>query len=298
MPVKLEMLRSFAEVVEHGGLNNAGQALGRSASALSMTLKQLEAEVGAPLFETGRKTRPTRLGTLIYQEARREIDSFENTRRMIEACAHAREGTVRVAATPSVASTIMPDVIREFHATHPDVGIELRDMESIAVERDVVEDRVDFGLSSMRAAKGVESHPLFTDSFGVVCHRDNPLAAKGDPVTWARIAEEPFLAHRLCRLIDAPDFGPIRAAARLTLPGIPSVLALVRDNVGITLLPRRAIDTDGTPLSFLPFATAPPRRNVHLLTRRGRHPLPAAAALMSAVREHAGQDADVQDFRD
>ena len=53
--IKLEMLRVFLAVAEEGALALAAQKLGRTPSALSMALSQLEAQVGAPLFETDRK---------------------------------------------------------------------------------------------------------------------------------------------------------------------------------------------------------------------------------------------------
>ena len=79
MAIKIEMLRCFATVVKHGSLSEAADALGRTPSAVSMMLKQFEDHIGAPLFETARKSRLTPVGDLIYEEARREVTHFENT---------------------------------------------------------------------------------------------------------------------------------------------------------------------------------------------------------------------------
>ena len=56
MSIKLEMLRVFRVVAEFGTLAAASRNLGRTPSAISMTLSQLEDQIGAPLFETDRKT--------------------------------------------------------------------------------------------------------------------------------------------------------------------------------------------------------------------------------------------------
>ena len=50
MAIKIEMLRCFVAVAEHGNLNDAANRLGRTPSAVSMSLKQLTDHLGAPLF--------------------------------------------------------------------------------------------------------------------------------------------------------------------------------------------------------------------------------------------------------
>ena len=74
MAIKIEMLRNFVAVAELGNLNDAAERLGRTASAVSMSLKQLEDHLGAPLFETDRKNRLTALGQFTFAEGRREVD--------------------------------------------------------------------------------------------------------------------------------------------------------------------------------------------------------------------------------
>ena len=79
MSIKIERLRCFRTVVDHGSLAEAAQVLGRTPSAVSMMLKQFEDHIGAPLFETARKSRLTPLGQQIHAEARRELDHFDRT---------------------------------------------------------------------------------------------------------------------------------------------------------------------------------------------------------------------------
>ena len=55
MAIKTDMLRYFVSVAEAGNLASAAKTLQRSPAAVSMMLKQLEEELGAPLFQTDRK---------------------------------------------------------------------------------------------------------------------------------------------------------------------------------------------------------------------------------------------------
>ena len=68
------MLRCFATVARSGNLADAGDKLGRTPSAVSMMLKQFEEHLGAPLFESERKSKLTALGaSAVYDPATRRV---------------------------------------------------------------------------------------------------------------------------------------------------------------------------------------------------------------------------------
>lgn len=111
MPIKLEMLRVFRMVAEKGTLLGAAQVLGRTPSAISMMLAQLEDDIGAPLFETDRKSRLSPLGQLVLDESRRATDVFDKSTEAIRRHAISTAGIVRIAAVPSATVSILPAVI-------------------------------------------------------------------------------------------------------------------------------------------------------------------------------------------
>lgn len=283
MSIKIEMLRCFLTVVEQGRLSDAAQVLGRTPSAVSMMLKQFEDNVGAPLFETARKARLTPLGEQVLAEARRELAHFDRTLSNIHGLARAELGRVRLAVTPSVAVTILPPIIRDFMARHPGVHIDMRDMNSAAVQQDLMQDRADIGLASLGPIAGLDRQHLFADPFGVVCRRDNPLARRWDDLTWADLPAQGFIANGLCDQIAAPEFQHILHSARLTVPNTASLLALVRAGVGITLLPKLAVPPEFEDIAFLPLADTGIRRQVWMLTPPRAMLTPAAQAFVTAI---------------
>src|SRR6056297_3082102 len=100
------MLRCFRTVADHGSLSEAAAVLGRTPSAVSMMLKQFEDHIGAPLFETARKSRLTPLGELVLHEAGRGLSHFDRTLAAIEGLSRAERGHVRLAVTPSAAESV------------------------------------------------------------------------------------------------------------------------------------------------------------------------------------------------
>ena len=146
--MKLEMLRVFQTTAAQGSLARAAEALGRTPSAVSMMLLQLEQEVGGALFEAGRKSRLTPLGLLVLEESRRANEAFERSVGAIRRYATATGGLVRIAAVPSATIGLLPPVILRFRRERPDVRLEINDVDSASVRRRIENDEADIGIVS------------------------------------------------------------------------------------------------------------------------------------------------------
>ncbi len=285
MAIKIEMLRCFAAVAQSGNLSDAAEKLGRTPSAVSMMLKQLEDHLGASLFESERKSRLTALGRFVLNEALRELDHFERTISNIEAYAGSKDGFIRVAVVPSVAAVILPSALQRFHNTRPGVRIDVRDMDSASVLRELEKERVDIGIASGEAAAGIECETLFSDAFGVVCRADHPLATAKEPIRWQQLEGFPFITNGICALIKDEDFRAIVEQSALYVRNTTSLFAMIRAGVGITVLPRLAVAGERKDLRFLPVADMSARRNMELLRRAHASLPPVCAEFQQCVRE-------------
>ncbi len=288
MAIKIEMLRCFAVVARSGNLVDAADKLGRTPSAVSMMLKQFEAHLGAPLFASERKSKLTALGRFALREASRELDHFDRATSAIESFARSESGFVRVAAVPSVAKAILPDVVRDYLCDRPGVHVDIRDMDSVGVLRELERERVELGLATGENA-GFEREELFSDAFGVVCRADHPLASESAPIEWSALAPWPFIANAICGRIADETFQGIFDRSQLMARNTSSILAFVQAGVGISVLPRLSITNDDTGLVFLPVADPTARRRVDIIRRANDALSPAAQSFEVAVR-HAARE--------
>ena len=279
------MLRCFTAVATHGSLSEAADTLGRTPSAVSMMLKQFEEHVGSALFETARKSRLTPIGELILTEARREVAHFENTVSVIEGFARSELGFLRLAVTPSVATSILPPVIFKFTEKFPKVQIDLRDMDSATIARELDRERADIGIGTFPMVDGMSRTELFSDAFGVVCRKDHPFVENWDQLAWRTIGDQRIIANGLSQQINDPDFAPILARSRLMVPSTASLLGLVRQGVGITVLPRLAVANVLDEFAFLPLADVTARRTVHVMSRSNNLLMPAAREFLKLITE-------------
>lgn len=278
MALKIEMLRCFAAVARTGKLSEAAHQLNRTPSAVSMMLKQLEDHLGEPLFKTDRKNRLTALGSFVLEQAERELYQFDSTVHAIESYANARHGRVRVAAVPSVAATVLPKAITQFIKNFPGVEIELRDMDSTTILHELSRGRLDIGIASAGLSGGtLHRVELLSDQFGLVCTVDHPLTKQSPNLTWEMISQYTFIANNLSRLVTDSAFQRLHSEALLSVHNITSLLAMVRADLGVTILPEMTLQTvDGSEFAFLALPDSPPPRRIHIL-RNGEAPASPAA---------------------
>ncbi|MEP3277302.1 MAG: LysR substrate-binding domain-containing protein [Stappiaceae bacterium] len=288
MAIKTEMLRCFVTVARSGNLADAAEKLGRTPSAVSMMLKQFEDHLGAALFESDRKSKLTALGLFTLDEASRELDHFERTIASIENNAHAKSGLVRIAVVPSVAETIMPEVVQEFLKDHPDVHVDIQDMDSAAVLREIERERVDLGIATGPEMNSeVESEELFSDAFGIVCRADHPLKEIERPLTWRDLGTWPFIANGICAQIADDTVQHVMANSRLMVRNTTSLLALVRAGIGITVLPRLVVGKAAGDVEFLAVADPLARRRIDILRRTHTSLTPVTHKFRSVIRSIA-----------
>ncbi len=274
MTLKIEMLRCFCTVAQTGNLVEAADRLGRTQSALSMTLKQLEDHLGKKLFEGERKNQLSALGEQVFDLALQQVRQFDQTVQNIEAAAHAEQGLIRIVSVPSVGALIFPNLLEHMSRQYPGVQIELRDTDTQQVLDALTGDQADIGIASgLHALNGVKAVPLFEDAFGLVAASDHPLITQKTPPTIADLQNAPFIRNALCDLIQTPDFAAVAETAEVTIHNTHSLITMVRSGRWITVLPKTVTEFLPSEVAFCAIANLHDKRQVYLYLReRTRFP--------------------------
>ena len=246
MALKLEMLRVFQTVAEQGSLSLAAAKLGRTPSAISMMLSQLEDDIGDRLFETDRKNKLTPLGALVLAESRRANEAFVRSTEAIRRHAMSTAGLIRIAAVPSATVTLLPNVVTSFRKHRPDVRLEISDFDTASVVRRVQLDEADIGIISSETDTGHDGEIILTDELGIVCHKESAISAAWAEgrQTWDVLSLEPFISNPLCSIVKAPEVQAILLECNLEAKNTTALLAFVRNRIGATILPKSAMITE------------------------------------------------------
>lgn len=251
MAIKLEMLRYFVEVAKTGNLSQAAERLSRSPSALSMMLKQFEEHLGAPLFETDRKSKLTLLGEFVLKESIRDLEQLDRTFASIQRFAHTPSGHIRVAAVPSASTSILPPLIARFQSDYPEVSIELSDADSLTVMADLNAQKIDFGIVSDHSdlnARGLDCLEMAQDRYGILFHKNDPPPLNAD---WSCLLDRPFISNRLCDSSSIPELNIAVGNSTLRARNTASLAALIEEGLGVTVLPELACQNISETLDFM-----------------------------------------------
>ncbi len=287
MSIKLEHLKVFIAVAETGKLADAGAKIGRTPSAVSMTLHQIEQELGGALFEGDRKSRLTKLGRFVLVRAQRTVSEHTDALSDIHRFARGEEGIVRVAAVPSAATRLLPPAVEQLRETSDLLRVDLRDTDSVAVADAVRSGIVDFGIASqLDAASDINTSLLLEDPFRLICLSTHRLAKDRKAVRWQDIDPTEFIANGLCSQISNPELASLAAKSPLMVHNTTSLISFVANGFGITLLPALAapVSPEFVALSIQdPLAV----RQLYTLTRFDETQSPAAERLINLVRDIA-----------
>lgn len=277
----LRHLRTFITVAEEGSFNGAAEKLSRTQPAITLAVKQLEEFIGLKLLErTTRQVSTTTEGENFIPIAQRLVRDFDTAIYDLRATAERRIGHVSMAIVPSVASNVLPDIVKTFSAEFPGIHLHLDDDSSQGVQRRVERNEVDFGLGSLwKPNKLLEFRPLFADRLELICHRDHELAQKSGDVHPKELENSTFLDTGITQTLRIREsFGE----SKFDFPNITTLLAMLKSNLGVSVLPSLAIPKSADELVSRPLFPAEVRE-IYLITRKGWTLSPAAEAMIETI---------------
>ncbi|NEE51928.1 LysR family transcriptional regulator, partial [Streptomyces sp. SID8455] len=142
-----QQLTYFVAVAETLHFTRAAEAVHVSQPSLSQQIRALETELGAELFSRARgNIALTDAGEALLPLARRILADAETARHEVQELVQLRSGRVRLGATPSLCTGLLPDVLRAFHDRHPGVRLLLEEGGSHDLVRQLARGALDLAL--------------------------------------------------------------------------------------------------------------------------------------------------------
>jgi len=284
--VQLQQLACFVAVVDEQHFTRAAQRLHLAQPSLSAQVRSLEREVGGPLLHRQRgAVRPTEAGERLLPYARRILADAAAATAEMQRVRGLETGVLRVGATPSAGTALLPPVLRRFHDAHPGVVLHL----SEAGSRDLVEQLAVGALDLAVVVLPVAAHggalattPLLRDALGLASAADSPAPVPGPSAGPQDLAGVGLVLPGEGYDLRATALAACAAAGvepRVVADGgeLDVVVALVRAGVGAAVLPRTVVDGAGGALRWTPLRGPSLHRTVGVAHRKDV-PLGRAAA--------------------
>jgi DNA-binding transcriptional LysR family regulator len=246
----LRRLRHFAVLAETLNFRRAAERLHMAQPPLSVSIRKLESELGAPLFiREPAGVSLTAAGKAALGPARALLHQHEQTsgqlRNAALGAAQGTGGMLRIGFVGSASHGLLQRVLPRFRAGHPGVTLQLREATSVQIAQ-LLEDRVlDVGIVRVPLLRSTAARltPLVEEHFVAALPREHPLARR-KRLALHHLAQEPFVMY------NAAEAGGLQAAAMLACQRagfvpqvaqqatqVQTVLALVESGLGVALVP-------------------------------------------------------------
>lgn len=264
-------LRTLLAIRDTGSFSAAAGTVHLSHSAVSVQMKQLEQNLGAPLFEKGRRpARLTPLGEEIAEKARDIIDQIDALRSI--AIADDLEGRVSIGFVATTLQTLLPVALARLRRDFPDLQVSVHSNLSDKLAESVENRQLDFAFltAPVSAHPMVRLHEIGIEPLYVVTAKSNKTRARTADI----LQQNPFISFNqktwLGQQIAAQLAQQgIYVEPQIELDSFDAIEYLVAQDFGVSILPQRLLASPlGGELRCTPFGTPIQRRALMLATPR------------------------------
>ena len=291
----LKQLRYFDALARHGHFGRAAEACAISQPALSMQIKELEASLGAALFERGaRQVRLTGFGEGFAARVRGILRSVDELGDLARASHDRLTGRLRIGVIPTIAPYLLPAIIGELTRLYPSLDVRVRETVTPKLISEMMEGRLDAAIVALPINEPAFAETeLFTESFVLV----RPGADAGKPAP----SREKLREMRLLLLEEGHCFRDQALSFCAMQPGSPrelldgsslsTLVQMVNAGIGVTLIPEMAVpvETRSANVSLTRFAAPRPSRTVGMIWRR-TSPLAGQLSQIAEIVRRSAED--------
>lgn len=274
--LSLRQLRYFDAVARLGHFGRAAEHCSVTQPALSMQLREMEAELGLKLVERGpRGIRLTEAGGEVARRAARILAELRDLKDFAAQSAAPLSGTLRLGVIPSVAPYLLPPLLPLLQRAYPGLDLAIRETQTRALVAQLLEGTLDVLLLALPIEEaGVETAALFKDRFLLAlpprASLDKKVRATPELLRHDRLLllEEGHClrdqALAVCELAQIDGINTLGASS------LSTIVQMVANGLGMTLLPEISLDVElrNQNIGIARFVEPEPSRMIGLAWRR------------------------------
>ncbi len=272
--VTFKQLRYFEALARHGHFGQAASACSISQPALSVQIKEMEADLGAKLFERGaRQVRLTALGEQFLTRVRDILRSVDELGDLARAAQGGLVGRLRIGVIPTIAPYLLPTVIANL--THMNAGLDIHVRETLTSRllQELTEGRLDTAIVALPISEPAFAEvALFDEEFVLVRPQADQNRSTPDPDALQEMRLL-LLEEGHCFRDQALSFCNFQSALQrdgLDASSLSTLVQMVGAGIGVTLIPDMAVrvETRSAEVSVARFPNPAPKRTVGMIWRR------------------------------
>jgi LysR family transcriptional regulator, hydrogen peroxide-inducible genes activator len=271
-------LRHLTALHDHGHFGRAAESCHVTQSTLSASIKELESVLQVTLVDRSKRSVVlTPVGIEAVERARKIVKEVEDLVSFTTASREPLSGTLRMGTIPTIGPFLLPRVLPGLRETYRRLKLYLVEDLTDRLIASLHRGELDVVLLALpRECGAVETAILFEDQFVVGLPRGHRLA-KENSIKPQNLWSEDVLLLKDGHCLRDHALGALRrlahrSVAEFEATSLPTLVQMVDNGLGTTLLPTLAVDAGlllGTSLITRPLLTDEPARNIGLVWRRG-----------------------------
>jgi DNA-binding transcriptional LysR family regulator len=202
--MKLRQLEIFGAIMRTGSITAAARLLNLSQPSVSASLRHFEDQLGFQLLKRAKgRLRPTPEANVLYRHVQDVSMRVDGIMRVAVDLREGRGGVVAVAATPTMAATILAPAVAKFREHRPDVQVIFRTLSRYEVARRLASGETDFGLiQSVEQIGALSGEDILDNRIVCIMPKNHPLA-KLDVIGPADVQPYPLISYHSDTVIGA-----------------------------------------------------------------------------------------------
>ncbi|MGN3975426.1 hydrogen peroxide-inducible genes activator [Tsuneonella sp. SYSU-LHT278] len=273
----IKQLQYLVALHEHGHFGRAAEASFVSQSTLSAGIRELESLLGVTLVERSRRVvRFTPLGEQVVAKAHRLLREAEELSDLVQASGKPLSGELRMSVIPTIAPFLLPRILPRLRRERPNLKLFLREETSDHAVESLHHGRADCVLLALPFATGeVESAHIADDRLFVAFPKNDPRdppaevpASMIDEGRLLLLEDGHCLKEHALAACNRPE---LRASATMIGTSLHTLVQMVDNGLGLTMLPEMAIDAGilhETDVVARPLKGKAPSREIALIWRK------------------------------
>ena len=245
--MEIRQLKAFSAIAETGTFTAGAQRVHITHAAISMQIRQLEIELGAPLFvRAPRRVLLTEAGETLLERARRILREHDAAVAEIAELAGAERGRLRVgSASAMVSADPLPQILKELRERHPRADVTIVSGTSQTLVRQILAGDLDMAFVSLPVeARGVQTEVLSRDELVAIASPRHKLAKQRVVSVFTLAGEKLILGERggnTRRLIDGLfEEAGVQPVVAMELSRLAAIKRMVEADMGVGIIPQRS----------------------------------------------------------
>jgi DNA-binding transcriptional LysR family regulator len=293
--MEIRQLKMFCAVAETGSLVGATQKLHLTNSAISHSLKELEAQLGCRLFERmARKMVLNQAGEQLLAAVTGPLAGLEAAAESLKHLGKWGQTRLRVGAADSICQHILPGVVRELKKSHAQLELRIEVGDSSCLVEQLHENKIDLAIClAPENRAGLQLRPLFRDELMFVFAAAHPWTT-ARRISREELRTQSFIFHSPSSFSARSVLAFFRSVAVvprawIEVGNVEAIKEMVKLNLGVGILSPWVADKDLATGSLLmrPIAAKPLNRRWVMLCLSGRRLNLAQEDFIKLCRRHA-----------